>query len=198
MMFRQLIAVLLVVVAPNVLAAVTYSYSGPTFYNANAPYTNAQNITGSFTVANPLAPNLSNADIGASLVALSFSDGQATRTLADSVLCGFEVSTDASGNISGHSIWLRQSNTTAMQNQHNIEIYDPSKGLTDQAGFGALGGTTCAPVALDPFANSSDGTGVWAAIGGTQRSVPLNASWALALMFGLLGFTAYRRMQAQG
>lgn len=197
-MFRHFIAALLVVVAPQAIAAATYTYSGPTFYNANAPYTNEQNITGSFTVASPLAPNLSNADISANLVALSFSDGQATRTLADSVLCGFEVSTDAGGNISGHAIWLRQSNTTAMQNQHNIEIYDPSKGVTDQAGFGALGGTTCAPTALDPFANSSDGTGFWAANGGTQRSIPLNASWALVLMLGLLGFTAYRRMHVQG
>ncbi len=195
-MIRSLLSLAALLFTPQLFAQTTYNYAGPTFDTVVAPYTTTNNITGSFTVAQPLAANLAGADIRGDITAMSFTDGQATRTLADTNLCSFRVFTDAAGLITGHEIFLRQSNTTGMQNQHNIELYDPSKGQTDQGGFGALGGTDCAGVALNPFANSSDGTGTWtsAVTGNGQTSIPLNAGWAMLALFALLMWTAYRRI----
>lgn len=202
-MFRNLIALsallLLLPFTQSVSAQVTYSYTGPTFYFASgAPYSTANSITGSFTTAAPLAANLSDSNISANITAFSFTDGVATRTLANTVICRFLVSTDASGAISGHSIWLRQSNTTAMQNQHSLELYEPFKGTSDLAGLGALGETTCAPGPLNPFASSNAGTGAWVAsvAGGPQIPVPVNAGWALLALAGVFGLVGIRRLTA--
>ncbi len=76
-------------------------YTSPCTTGPCANYTTSQNISGSFDVPTALAPNLSNADIHASVTAYSFADGINTYASTDpSVRTSvFRVSTDGSGNI---------------------------------------------------------------------------------------------------
>jgi uncharacterized delta-60 repeat protein len=94
--------------------AATYHYTGAyfdTIQNFHPPcgntpcsaYTNAMRVTGEFTVASPLAPNLLNQDIAAQITSFSFTDGVQTLSSSDSYRSA-TVSTDAQGNITSASL----------------------------------------------------------------------------------------------
>jgi hypothetical protein len=99
------------------LWAATYSFSTPnytTIANFTSPcgagtcanFTSAMNVAGSFTTTSPLAANLSNADVSASVVSYSFFDGVDTisSTLLGARKNLVQVSTDASGAITTFEI----------------------------------------------------------------------------------------------
>jgi len=139
-------------------AQTTYDYAGNPFDVAEPPYTTADNLVGSFTTANPLPPNFSG-DASGLITSLNFSDGQAVRSLADTVLCQFDLTTNSNGAIVSWSIFMRQSDTGATENQHSVETYSsdaiPPGGL-DSVGFDAVTGATgCDSIALVPTASSS-------------------------------------------
>lgn len=166
----------------------TYTYTGQNFGSADAPYTTSDRITGSFQLSAPLPPNAPVGSISAQVVDFSFTDGQATRTFADSVICEFRVSTNASGGIQSYEIWLRQSDTGVMENQHSLE----ARSGIDIVGFDAVnqGGTGCAPVALSPTASNVDQPGLWS--GGVVPRAPvpslsLSAMLLLAAAMLLMG-----------
>ncbi len=84
--------------------AATYTYSGGNFVDVLGDYTTMMRVTGQFTVAVPLAPNLPFTDITALVTSYSFSDGVQTLTEANSVLLFFSVRTDVTGAIATWSI----------------------------------------------------------------------------------------------
>jgi hypothetical protein len=101
-----------VLLVPAVAQAnVIYSYIGPNFVTIEdvtppaGTYTTAMRVTGSFEVAEALAPNLSKVSIRDSVLSFSFNDGR--NTVADDTIDSpvFEVTTDAQGDIIG---WLVQ------------------------------------------------------------------------------------------
>ena len=109
-------ALVTVLFAGQASAIATYTYTGNNFtdiVDSDPPagtYTTAMSVTGSFTVAAVLAPNLANQDITLSILSFSFSDGRQTFTdttaLPEKL---FLVSTDAVGSITDWLIVLRTS-----------------------------------------------------------------------------------------
>jgi len=98
-------------------AATTYTLTPVTYTSTHGNYSSATGMTGSFTTANPLPPNLTNARIANGTGGLgyvtswSFNDGVFVYTNANSGPLGnngyyFNVSTDASGAIVGSIIYL--------------------------------------------------------------------------------------------
>ena len=97
------VCVLLFAEASNAWGTATYSFVSSqftTFYNTSCPPT--CNITGTFTLAQPLQPNLmQNLGGSGSFTPLSFSftDGVTTFTNLNPGESGFNVDTDSHGNI---------------------------------------------------------------------------------------------------
>jgi hypothetical protein len=83
-------------------STITYTYTGLDFTKVSGSgYTTSDNITGTFTLAAPLAANLN--DVQIQLASYSFSDGLQTLTNQDSTQ-KVSFSTDAEGDITGWEI----------------------------------------------------------------------------------------------
>ena len=81
-------------------ADTVYDYTGASFAFVSGAYTNSDAVTGSVTLAAPLAANLN--DVAVMPVSFSFSDGLQTLTSANTSAGSdvlYDVSTDASGEI---------------------------------------------------------------------------------------------------
>ena len=90
-----LVAVLAMFTLP-IMANTIYTYTGNPFTDVQSPYTTSNFVSGSFTVASPLANNLSAA--GITPISLSFTDGiQTINNVA--FASSFVLSTDANGKI---------------------------------------------------------------------------------------------------
>jgi hypothetical protein len=103
-------------------ADTVYNYVGQDFVYVNGPYTTMDNVTGSFTVANPIAANFSeNLDV----TSFSFSDGVQTITNATANRFLFDVTTDANGDIIDYDISIDPSGEPMMslieQSEGNVE-----------------------------------------------------------------------------
>lgn len=92
-------------------ATTTYSYSGHAYTSiVGVGYSSANRITGSFTLAGPLAANLGATDLWGSLIGFSFGDG--VFQASGGPPAGFDwisppvftVATDAAGRIAGWDI----------------------------------------------------------------------------------------------
>ncbi len=105
-------------VSPGVSAA-TYVYTGapytlvqdfiaPCGAGPCANYALGEKITGQFTTAVPLAPNLSNQNVLPSVTSYSFTDGVDTYSSADLTarVDDFVASTDSSGNINAFDVMI--------------------------------------------------------------------------------------------
>jgi len=142
--------VLIVLAIPAAAQTTTYTYTGDPYTFASAPYSIGGQVTGTFSTANPLPAFLPLTDIRPSLQSLSFNDGVATRTLANSFVCSFQVATDGAGNITEWNVLLRQSPYAPATPQHSIES-SGQPGLiqgADQAGTGPAGAGPCDGIAL--------------------------------------------------
>lgn len=121
----KLLCLLGVMLASASAWSATYVYAGPPYTTVGGIYTTSMRITGSFTTVNPLAPNLSNVEIGPSgqnlVTSWSFSDGVTTFANINSSIYAnedlptpsfngldFTVSTNATGNIVSFSIGLEK------------------------------------------------------------------------------------------
>ena len=91
-------------------AATVYQYVGPNYTSASSPYTTAQRVTGQFTTASPLAPNLPQASVLAQVTSYSFSDGVNSYASSDpnARVIEFKVATDAAGAISGWTVEIER------------------------------------------------------------------------------------------
>jgi hypothetical protein len=94
------------ILAVPLMASTIYTYTGNDFTTANAPLTTSDSVTGSFTVASPLADNLNGENIEPSATSFSFSDGAGdtiTNTTPGIGVCScspyIDIFTDGSGNI---------------------------------------------------------------------------------------------------
>ena len=173
-----LVGIFLLATAPTARAAVTYTYTGShlvSFFGTQA-CPPVCNVTGSFTVAAPLAPNLSNSFVSAQ--SFSFTDGFFTITNANATTISsspptyIEVSTDSAGVISAWTVVLtgyQGSNVYQMVAQ-SCQTTGPSCGLVigDET-FGACTPalSNCAYDATAPAAPN----GSWSTGTGSQSFV---------------------------
>ena len=114
-----LVALLALILTPHAWGT-TYTLSGATYSSVTSLYAGATGVTGSFTTASPLPPNLADAPIAGGTGGLgfvtswSFNDGVFTYTDANStpwtdvndIAGSFAVSTDSAGNITDFFIVL--------------------------------------------------------------------------------------------
>jgi hypothetical protein len=174
--------VTLFIVAPA-SAQVVYSYSGNDFTTSFAPYTAAMSVDGSFEVAVALPPGATT-DVSGSLVDFSFFDGVEARSLADSTICQFAVTTDGAGQIVAWDIWLREAG--GADPQHSLE----TRSASDLAGF-ASPNAACGGAALNPFASVTGFPGSWTGSGGpTAVEVPTASDLGLMLLVAALALAA--------
>jgi hypothetical protein len=115
-------ALLLVLSAPLLADTYTYTYTGNDFTLVNGPFTTGDFVSGFFTTASPLAPNL-NEGLGPfdtptalSVDSFSFSNGYQTFTNSSTSLESsyFEVETDSAGKLVGWSIELEVADYAAV------------------------------------------------------------------------------------
>lgn len=175
-----------------------------------ANYTTAMKQTGSFTVAAALAPNLASADVTGSVTSYSFSDGINTysNTNPDDRILAFVVATDASGNITGSTIyfekWLSGTNgshapldkVAGMQlgvtSFHNAPCY--TLGVSPFSGVQEV----CINFdPNDPAASFAVSPAVsWASSAATAPTpVPTLSEWAMVIMGSLMALIAVRKMR---
>jgi hypothetical protein len=147
---------------PAFAQTTTYTYTGAPYTIAAAPYVVGGQLTGTFITANPLPAFLPLTDIRPSLQSVSFNDGAAARTLANSFVCAFKVATNGVGNITQWEITLRQSPYTTGNPQHSIDSSGRVGVIfgTDLVGTGNAGVNPCDPIVLSPSANTS-AQGAW-------------------------------------
>jgi hypothetical protein len=171
----------------------TYNYIGDPFTTALAPYAVGGSVTGSITVGNALPPFLPLTDITPSITSLSFTDGVATRTLANSFICSFRVATDGAGNITEWEITLRQSPYSPGNPQHSID----STGVpgiiegNDLAGTGLAGANPCDPIVLSSFGGTAS-EGTWIAAAASAATIPALDGIALALLAAFLALAGWK------
>jgi hypothetical protein len=158
---------------------VTYTYVGADFTNAHAPFTTAENLTGTITFATPLAANLNGAAI--TPVAFSFTAGPETITNLtynpSSSFSRLNFYTDSSGNLTGWDIQV----AFGGGGQINIENFTSGIGpnVRDQV-------TDSGP----DFASVVNKAGQFT----LTAAVPEPSTWAMMILgFVGLGFMAVRR-----
>ena len=92
--------------AGHASAIAIYSYNGNNFDTLVGnilpigSYTLSMSVSGSFSLASPLAPNLALQDISGSVLSYSFNDGRTTLTDINSSISDFRVATDNLGDFS--------------------------------------------------------------------------------------------------
>lgn len=180
-------AAALIVAIPASADTATYTYTGLPFTSlAGFTCPPACNITGTFTLGSPLAPNSTEASV--TPVSFNFTDGMTTYSDANvtgSDILSFNVGTDSNGNVNSWSIIL----TTDASNGQ-ITMY-----TCNDAGCGVIDGTENTGL-TDPsgsvYSGSNDPPGDWwweddrDDNGGNSVPEPGEAS-QLLLGLGLLG-----------
>jgi hypothetical protein len=114
----------------------TYTYTGHDFTTVSAPYTTGDFVTGSFTLAAPLAANESFPDHFQPL-SFSFSDGVQTIDSVNANNEDFNVGTDSFGAIIQWNITVFM---TAGQSVKDINTQFENSALDGDSGNNAAGG----------------------------------------------------------
>jgi hypothetical protein len=105
--YRSVLATFLIVwFTTPAFGIATYTYTGNNYAVVTAPFTTSMHVSGSFSVADPLAADLPLTDIEGDLLAFTFSDGVTVYTLANAVVQDMRVGTDSAGNIDEWQIVL--------------------------------------------------------------------------------------------
>lgn len=171
--------------ASPVSGQAVYTYQGGLFSAVSPPYTAAMSVSGSFEVAAPLPPSTANIDLSGGLTAFSFFDGIEARDETNSLICQFQVSTDAGGAIVAWDVWLREAG--GADPQHSLETHtavDLAGELSPNVGCGAG--------ALNPFASLTGSPGAWTSQTTSVVEVPTLSAVGLAA-FGacVVGFALW-------
>jgi hypothetical protein len=227
-MLLLLLGSLLASVAWPALAATTYTYSGAPNYSiftnfTASPctagncenYTTSMTVTGSFTTATPLAPNLVNVDISSQITTYSFNDGINTYAPPNGRIINFNVYTDSSGvpttsTFLDIQVWTTGTSPHAPGDRFSEFFIDFEANSTNNENCSSVGsngdsaGDACNSSGTD--ANSSNAanldSGTWS--GGSAppppptviTPVPALSAWALGALATLviaLGWFQIRR-----
>jgi len=87
----------------------TYTFQSQPFEDVFGTYSTGQNLTGSITLSEPLAPNIT-ANVNSILVSYSFSDGVVTLDNTNSeIVNGIDLITDAFGGIQSYAMTFWES-----------------------------------------------------------------------------------------
>jgi hypothetical protein len=199
-------AALSALAAGNANASAVYTYTGNNYTDLfddpvpSGNYTAAMGVSGSFTLASPLAANLvwlsTESFITSDVVSFSFFDGRNTLTNLNTSFSQFEVSTDATGAIVEWSITLDSPHGTTDGDQFfEIVTQGPAAGEND---FGSTGqcvaslDPTCGVFYADT-AHTYDNPGIWSAAT-IESATPLPAALPLfATGLGAFGLLSWRR-----
>ena len=217
-MKRFIVGLVSLLVATAALGATTYSYTGPLFTSANPPYTLSMRITGSFTTAVPLPPNMPMTAIGPSgnglALSWSFTDGLNTFTNANSDEFGdafgdsrrFRVATDGNGFINDWEIVLENHKSPWAVNEGGLNVLNTEKFAGLEAG---TNGWTCLGISAQahclaslpnspPQVGSVTALGTWTGGSAPVIAVPTLTAWGIWLLavlmaLGVLYSTQRRR-----
>jgi YVTN family beta-propeller protein len=138
-----------------VVASTTYNITGNpfTFYSGSAACPPDCNITGSFTLAQPLAPNLSLATI--TPTSFSFSVGPNVLNQSNATTAAFNyVSTDGSGNITGWYIDLASASLSIVTSNvdgkaaDSFQVSSPQGSATNSGSPSTWPKTTVTPLSF--------------------------------------------------
>ena len=187
-------ALLLLAPSPEAIAQqVTYSYEGPFFTSFVPPYTANDRVIGWFSVPSPLPPSLPMTFIGSSLLDFTFVDGIATRSITNSTVCMFSVSTDERGDIVDWAIGLREEPFPGTgEPQHLIDVYEF---FGDLGGVGAADSQPCGGVFMFSSFGQVMEPGNWTSERGVLE-VPSASAGGLSLfslLLALAGWSLIRR-----
>ena len=188
---RLLVMAAALSVAPN-LWAQTYTYTGNTytsFGDFTSPcgtgpcenYAAGQKISGKFTTASPLAPNLTNANIFPNVTSFSFTDGVNTYSSADSNsrALEFQATTDPSGNITDWHLQLDhwQSGSNPHTAGSRVAILDTNLGSDT-----GVNDAPCGTVYTSPVTGVADTCGAYGVDASTSFAGTLTSpgSWAFS------------------
>ena len=165
--------------------AVTYDYTGLNFIGGTDPFTTSENVTGTITLAAPLAANLtlnpSSTNSNVTVTAFSFSGGPETLTNAafNAAQTYFQFTTDAAGQITAWDINI------ALGGGGQIDIDNYGVGFSGDIGDQAL--------------DSGTGHGVNHVAGDFEiaAAVPEPSTWAMMVLgFAGIGAMTYRRRKS--
>lgn len=211
MLKSKLVISAILLLFSNIVAATTYTFTGPTFTTVAGTYNVTMSITGSFTTASPLPANMPFTAIGPAGSGLatswSFNDGINTLTNLNSdefggFPSGFQISTDASGQISNYSIALI---SPLAPPPHIVGDSIDLIFISSTGSYTAYDGNNCLIVngATDHCSAVSGNfnrgnvpaapAGIWAILPLAATGVPSLSSWSIALLSILLGFVGLRR-----
>jgi len=207
--FLGLIALL---ATASVFAATTYTYTGPTYTTVSGAFTTSMRITGSFTTATPLVPNLAGVDITGQVTSYSFSDGVNTYTSSDANarIYQFTVATDANGMISWAGILLEvwENGTSPHVAGDNFSYMGTGEG--DQA----IDTLPCTVVGVSPYSAVADacidatessglGSATVGALGSwtggqiAATSIPTLSEWGMIILSSLLALGTILTLRRQ-
>ncbi|MCB1583283.1 MAG: hypothetical protein KDI92_09490 [Xanthomonadales bacterium] len=178
-----------------------YAMNNPTSYNYTGSELTTQvgtyqqqtdnRLLGSISLNGPIPPSVNNLDISLALTDLTFTDSIQTRTLGNSVICEFSVSTNVQGEIIDWTILLREDPLPAANDpQQSID----SNSSLDQVGFGTVGATSCDTLVLSDYA-SNQLPGTWGIVPNEPPTpVPAISTWFLLLMTISIFLACLRQM----
>jgi len=183
--------------------AVTYTYTGANYTDANGAYTTAMRMTGIFTTSSPIPPNFAG-DISGIITSWSFSDGVQTINNTNGLFHpNFPpaATTDASGNLTSAKLLIHRVpiSTTIGGTEDFIWTSGPINIAVVDAVCQSVNDGYCDNWNESSDWASSDVPGIWETyIPPTTLTTPIPtmAQWALmlmALLLGLIGITRIRR-----
>ena len=102
-------------------AAAVYTYTGTNYTQAAAPFTTSERVTGTFTLAAPLAANLNSASI--TPISFTFATGFDTFGAGVAYSSQFVFSTDASGNITNYLLSAQYPSPNSIYDVVRVDTY---------------------------------------------------------------------------
>lgn len=177
MLKKLWMTVMVLALAPAAWATATYSITTVNYSTVTgtpAYYTTAMHTSGSFTMANTLAPDLDRVNVVGQITAFSFDDGAGNViTQANATARYFTFSTDSTGAITDYDVDLAVSGSPS----RSIRLYTSDFGRVVVSYNGKTGSR---------YGNPGDFTVSVTDNPASPASVPTLSEWALITLAGLM------------